>query len=427
MDPEDEAPELIDIDDASPYEGRTGSSVNDGDTSASAGSSRSAAKVDAYERRKVPLTILTGYLGAGKSTLLDYILKEQHGYKIAVCMNDFGDSTDIEAKSLTLTDPNTGAQSSQFLSLPNGCLCCSFKDMGIAAIEEMAHQEGVEWVMVELTGLADPGPIIRGFWENEEMGDLILDGVVCVVDCRNVLKQLSEQRPAGEVNEAQKQVACADVILLNKTDLVDSGRLSQVEETISAINPTLRVYKTQHSITPLDGLFDLRAFTSAPLAPTTIPPASSHTHTSESSDHAHDDSHDHNDRPSQPHAHFGRITTITIPIPSLSSDQFDRLQRFLEDTLWSIPDPPSATTSGGIAIETAEKGGRPEVLRTKGLVRTAEGREYVLQGVTDVFELKELPSSGSGGGSAADGGKVVFIGKGVDERLKDRLLAAVNV
>ena len=117
------------------------------------------------------------------------------------------------AKSLNFSDGTTNAQSSSMLSLPNGCLCCSFKDMGIAAIEEMvaAQKDQIDWVLVELTGVADPGecailggcwhgvlrlhtmsltlgPIAKSFWGNEEMGDLILDGIVCVVDCRNILK-----------------------------------------------------------------------------------------------------------------------------------------------------------------------------------------------------------------------------------------------
>ncbi|OXH00221.1 hypothetical protein C370_07348 [Cryptococcus neoformans A1-35-8] len=156
---------------------------------------------DPYDRRKVPITLLTGYLGAGKSTLLNYILTGDHGYRIAVCMNDFGDTTDIESKSMTLSaNPASGSTqedpASSFLSLPNGCLCCSVKDLGIAAIEDM--------VVVELTGVADPAPIVRTFWANEEMGDLILDGVICVVDSRNVLKQLAEEKSSGEINECQK-------------------------------------------------------------------------------------------------------------------------------------------------------------------------------------------------------------------------------
>lgn len=108
----------------------------------------------------------------------------------------------MEARTMTLSNPDVAdAPETGFLSLPNGCLCCSFKDMGIAAIEEMvaAQPAGVDWVVVELTGVADPGkwplrtklttaPIAKSFWANEEMGDLILDGVVCVVDSRNVLK-----------------------------------------------------------------------------------------------------------------------------------------------------------------------------------------------------------------------------------------------
>ncbi|RSH91096.1 hypothetical protein EHS25_010272 [Saitozyma podzolica] len=407
------------------------------------------------ERKKVPLTLLTGYLGAGKSTLLEYVLTADHGYRIAVCMNDFGDTTDIESKSLTLRDPSTGEQTSSFLSLPNGCLCCSFKDMGIAAIEEMAVQQGVDWVMVELTGVADPVPIARSFWENEEMGDLVLDGVVCVVDSRNVLKQLAEERPGGEVNECQKQVACADVILLNKTDLVTKSVLHQVESTIRSINPTLRVFFTVRSRIPLEGMFNVRAYSSdvsdppsflslslssserserfetqadpalAPASPQPRPPRR----------HSHGHSHSHAHPP-----HYDGITTALIPLPNLSPTQFDALNTFLDSTM-SRTRSVTSGLGGDVNVDVPVPGPAPEILRTKGLFRRADGREYVLQGVTDLFEIKELhkkhPHPHRPDGRSTEPGepaheqhvepKIVFIGKGVDHRLNESLHTWLNL
>ncbi|KAK6908097.1 hypothetical protein I203_102098 [Kwoniella mangroviensis CBS 8507] len=366
-----------------------------------AGSSR-----DLYDRPKIPLTLLTGYLGAGKSTLLDYILKEEHGYKIAVCMNDFGDTTDIEAKSLTLSDPNSQSTTTEFLSLPNGCLCCSFKDMGIAAIEEMVANApgGIDWVMVELTGVADPGPIVRSFWANEEMGDLILDGVVCVVDSRNVLKQLAEQREGDEINECQKQVACADVILLNKLDLVTPEQMKEVESTIRTINPTLRVHHTTQSKAPLSDLFNLRAFSD----PTAL--ASTKSTTNHVQNHDHDHSSDDCSHPSHAQTHTNGISTILIPLPTLNQKQYFRLNEFLESILWDNRYPISKKPS-------------PEILRSKGYIRLDDGREYVLQGVADLFELKELPGSEQKEGQ----GKVVFIGKNVGEEVKVALKEFVGI
>ncbi|WWC62683.1 uncharacterized protein I303_105280 [Kwoniella dejecticola CBS 10117] len=395
--------------------------------------------IDEYDRPKIPLTLLTGYLGAGKSTLLDYILKEEHGYKIAVCMNDFGDTTDIEAKSLTLSNPDSQSTSTEFLSLPNGCLCCSFKDMGIAAIEEMVANApgGIDWVMVELTGVADPGPIVRSFWANEEMGDLILDGVVCVVDSRNVLKQLAEQRDGGEINECQKQIACSDVILLNKLDLVSSNQMSQVESTIRTINPTLRIHHTTHSRMPLSDLFNLRAFSDPTALTATSATSASGIPTSASipTPDAQIDAHRHNhaegekcDHPSHSHSqsqsHLNGISTVTIPLPPLSQKQYFALNEFLESVLWESKLP--------------DKSPSPEILRSKGYITLEDGREFVLQGVADLFELKELPSKSITSdcekpqenhqdANELQGGKVVFIGKGVDQLLRDALTKYVGI
>ncbi|ORX33450.1 CobW/HypB/UreG, nucleotide-binding domain-domain-containing protein [Kockovaella imperatae] len=332
---------------------------------------------DPYARPRIPLTLLTGYLGAGKSTLLEYILTADHGYRIAVCMNDFGDTTDIEAKSLTLCDPSTGEQSTSFLSLPNGCLCCSVKDLGIAAIEEMVvnQRDKVDWVMVELTGVADPGPIAKSFWENEEMGDLVLDGIVCVVDSKNFLKQLDDNRP-GEINEAQRQLAASDVILLNKVDLVDAAQLDKVRSRVTAINPTLRIHDTVKGNMPLDRIFNLHAYSKGKF----------------------DTVHDH---PS----HVNSISTVLIPLPRLTPTQWSRLNLFLENVLWT-------GKLDGVDIN---------VLRTKGLIHLDDGREMVLQGVMDIFEIKQSSEP-----DEAAPGKIVFIGRGVQD-LKPALISFVDL
>ncbi|EIW73491.1 hypothetical protein TREMEDRAFT_59665 [Tremella mesenterica DSM 1558] len=368
------------------------------------------------DRPKVPLTLLTGYLGAGKSTLLQYILMADHGYRIAVCMNDFGDSTDIEQKSLTLNDPTSQTQISSFLSLPNGCLCCSVKDMGIAAIEEMVASlpGGIDRVLVELTGLADPGPIARRFWENEEMGDLILDGVVCVVDCRNVTNQLKR----SSEGECQKQIACADLILLNKTDLVPSPIVENVKTTIQHLNPTLKISKTVRSEVDLEEIFNLRGYSNGirPVLDDNYDhvcgmglckeEGCDHEHGHEyrkgpRGEHEYEHEHEHrkgrreedkngngqeNERGRKEeetthqhdHSIHKGISTISIPIPSLSLDQMKTLNIFLEDLLWTN--------------KLSGYDSSPEVLRTKGLVVCQEG-EYVLQGVTDLFELKLITSN----------------------------------
>ncbi|KAL7420804.1 hypothetical protein Q5752_004757 [Cryptotrichosporon argae] len=347
------------------------------------------------EPPKVPLTLLTGYLGAGKSTLLEYILTAQHGYRIAVCMNDFGDTTDIESKSLTLSNPSDpDAPSTQLLALPNGCLCCSVKDMGIAAIEEMARNERVDWVVVELTGLADPGPVAKSFWANEEMGELVLDGVVCVVDSRNVLKQLADT--SDEVNMSQRQIAQADVILLNKLDLVSPAQLAEVSAAVQRINPTLRVHETTRSAVPLASIFGLHAYATAPPA---LDAADAHAHADDVHAHAHDPSPTHDGPCASPHAHPSAVQTALLALATLSAARFAQLEKFLQAVLWS------STFPDGRPVDA-------DVLRTKGYVRVAahdqaETRAYVVQGVADLFDIKAVDDDGTGQG------KIVFIGRDV--------------
>ncbi|TXT15955.1 hypothetical protein VHUM_00458 [Vanrija humicola] len=350
------------------------------------------------------MTLLTGYLGAGKSTLLDYILTADHGYRIAVCMNDFGDTTDIEAKSLTFNNPDDpDSTTDTMLTLPNGCLCCSFKDMGIQAIEDMvaAQKDKIDWVMVELTGLADPAPIARGFWANEEMGDLILDSIVCVVDSKNVLKQLAEDRPDHEPNEAEKQVACADVILLNKTDLVSPETLKEVAESVAGINPTLRVFETVKSRMPLDSLFNLRAYTSGAAA--ALP---------ETTACCADGEHNHE----HAHGHRSAIATVAVPLPVLTTPQWERLNGFLEALLW---DGEERLPGLGDPL--------PDVLRTKGYARLEDGSERVVQGVADMFEVTTPRASATPGGEDEPSPKMVFIGRNVDERLQHALRSHVGI
>ncbi|KAG8818296.1 hypothetical protein FRC17_010881 [Serendipita sp. 399] len=159
---------------------------------------------------RVPLTILTGFLGAGKSTLLKWILTEKHGYRIAVIMNEFGDTADLESVNISSSsDDMNGELAKEVLELPNGCLCCSVKDVGIASIEKLMEKKGAfDYILLETTGLADPAPIAALFWENEEyatgLGSMIaLDGIVCVIDAVFGLERFEDKRLSSVVLPAQ--------------------------------------------------------------------------------------------------------------------------------------------------------------------------------------------------------------------------------
>ncbi|KAK6610151.1 CobW/HypB/UreG [Botrytis cinerea] len=238
---------------------------------------------------KVPITIVTGYLGAGKTTLMNYILNEQHGKKIAVILNGIHSSPDIE-KSLTV---NTGSeQVEEWLDVGNGCICCSVKDSGVNAIETLMDRRGAfDYILLETTGLADPGNLAPLFWVDEGLGSTIyLDGIVTLVDAKNILKSLNEPIPSEIPSEtpnqnkshasadstsnedhehsgphlttAHLQISHADVLILNKSDLVTPEELTIVKERITAINGLAKLHITEFGATPqLEGvLLDLHAY-----------------------------------------------------------------------------------------------------------------------------------------------------------------------
>ncbi|XP_012497071.1 PREDICTED: COBW domain-containing protein 2 isoform X2 [Propithecus coquereli] len=195
---------------------------------------------------KIPVTIITGYLGAGKTTLLNYILTEQHSKRIAVILNEFGEGSAVE-KSLAVSQG--GELYEEWLELRNGCLCCSVKDNGLRAIENLMQKKGkFDYILLETTGLADPGAVAAIFWVDAELGsDIYLDGIITVVDSKYGLKHLMEEKPDGLINEATRQIALADIILLNKTDLVPEEDLNKLRTTIRSINGLGKILETQRS------------------------------------------------------------------------------------------------------------------------------------------------------------------------------------
>ncbi|CEI86952.1 Putative CobW domain-containing protein [Rhizopus microsporus] len=150
---------------------------------------------------KIPVTIVTGFLGSGKTTLLNYILTEKHDKKIAVILNEFGDSSDIE-KSLSVNQD--GNLYEEWLELRNGCLCCSTKDVGVKAIENLMEKKGkFDYILLETSGLADPGPIASMFWLDDGLGsEIYLDGIVTLVDAKHIKDYMKEEKKDLMMNEA---------------------------------------------------------------------------------------------------------------------------------------------------------------------------------------------------------------------------------
>ncbi|MEA2954302.1 MAG: hypothetical protein QOJ96_3822 [Alphaproteobacteria bacterium] len=197
---------------------------------------------------KIPVTVLTGYLGAGKTTLLNRILSEPHGQKYAVIVNEFGE-IGID------NDLIVGADEEVF-EMNNGCICCTVRGDLIRIIDGLLRRKGkFDAIIVETTGLADPAPVAQTFFVDETIkAKTALDAVVTVADA----KWLSER--LKDAPEAKNQIAFADVILLNKTDLVSAEELDEVEARIRGINPWAKVHRTQRSQIPLNEVLGRNAF-----------------------------------------------------------------------------------------------------------------------------------------------------------------------
>ncbi|MBN9450299.1 MULTISPECIES: CobW family GTP-binding protein [unclassified Bosea (in: a-proteobacteria)] len=197
---------------------------------------------------KIPVTVLTGYLGAGKTTLLNRILTEDHGKKFAVIVNEFGEAG-IDG------DLVVGADEEVF-EMNNGCICCTVRGDLIRILDGLMKRKGkFDAIIVETTGLADPAPVAQTFFVDQDVGDATkLDAVVTVTDAKWLKDRLKD------APEAKNQIAFADVIILNKTDLVTEAELAEVESAIRAINPYAKLHKTTRCELPIENLLDRNAF-----------------------------------------------------------------------------------------------------------------------------------------------------------------------
>ena len=205
----------------------------------------------------IPVTILTGFLGSGKTTLLNHILTVHHGKKIAVIENEFSAGLGIE--SMIAKSGVDGSSLNGFFELNNGCICCTVKDDLLTTLEQLVvHKHKFDYILIETTGIANPGPIVSSLWTDEDLeSSLRLDGVVCVVDSVNILSYFEQDDIA---NDVRVQLCYADRILINKVDLVDTNKLIEVDTKVRSINSLAEIEHTKFSNINVDWVIDINSY-----------------------------------------------------------------------------------------------------------------------------------------------------------------------
>ncbi|XP_059447548.1 uncharacterized protein LOC132178969 isoform X1 [Corylus avellana] len=325
----------------------------------------------------VGVTVITGYLGAGKSTLVNHILNSQHGKRIAVILNEFGEEIGVERAMINEGDG--GALVEEWVELANGCICCNVKHSLVQALEQLVQRkEKLDHILLETTGLANPAPLASVLWLDDQLESAVrLDSIITVVDAKNLRFQLNERKVLSSFPEAFLQIAFADVVILNKVDLVSAegceGVLEELVKEIHNINSLASIIRSVRCQVDLPKLLNCRAYD-----------ATHATHLEalleESRSLSTGDLHD------------SGVRTLCISEPR--QVDLDKVRLWLEEILW-------------------DKKYGMEVYRCKGVLSIQNSDQlHTLQAVREIYEI--VPSR-KWKGEESQMNKIVFIGHNLNE------------
>jgi G3E family GTPase len=334
----------------------------------------------------IPATILTGFLGSGKTTLLKRVLSEAHGQKIAIIENEFGEEN--IGNDILVTDSKE-----QIIQMSNGCICCTIREDLREALQLLAakKRQGLldfDRVVIETTGLADPGPVAQTFFMDDEIAEsYLLDSILTLVDAKHANQQLDERQ------EARRQVGFADQIFLSKTDLVSSEETADLMHRLKHMNPRAPQQAVHFGEVPLSQVFDLRGFnlnSKLDIDPDFLKEEDHAGHDHAHHDHDHDHDHgEHCDHPSHQHGHHHAHEDDVKSFVFRSERPFDPAK--LEDFLGAI-----VNIYG------------PRMLRYKGvLYMQGTDRKVIFQGVHQLMGSDLGPAWGP---DETPCSKMVFIG-----------------
>ncbi|KAM0961572.1 hypothetical protein FF1_020952 [Malus domestica] len=327
----------------------------------------------------VGVTVITGYLGAGKSTLVNHILNSQHGKRIAVILNEFGEEIGVERAMINEGDG--GALVEEWVELANGCICCTVKHSLVQALEQLVQRkERLDHILLETTGLANPAPLASVLWLDDNLESSVkLDSIITVVDAKNLRFQLSENRSSSSFPEAYLQIAFADVIILNKVDLVspeDSANfLEELEKEIHSINSLASIIRSVRGQVDLSNILDCRAYDATHA--THLESLLEESRALSTSD-----------------LHDSGVRTLCISEPQ--QVDLEKVRLWIEEILW-------------------EKKDGMDVYRCKGVLSIHNSNQlHTLQGVKEIYEIVPTRDWKT---EETQTNKIVFIGHNLNENV----------